>query len=81
MIMIMLKHCLVLKIKITQIMVNHKFLFTTINKESGLAFSTDTGGADLHGLGDLGFLGSLGRGLQKEKYIKYPGVYVFLFYI
>lgn len=74
--MFLLQHCLVFKLKgkkkkkITQMMVNHKILFTTIN-ESGLAFSTDTGGADLHGLGDLGFLCGLSRGLQKEKYIKY----------
>lgn len=36
--------------------------------ESGLAFSTDAGCADLHGLSDLGFLCSLGGGLQKEKH-------------
>lgn len=46
--------------------VYHKILFTTINKESGLAFSTNTGCADLHGLSDLGFLCSLGCGLQKK---------------
>lgn len=49
--------------KNTQMMVNHKILFTTIIKESGLALSTDAGCTDLHGLSDLGFLCSLGRGL------------------
>merc|ERR1719498_2349180 len=44
-------------------MVNHKTLFTTKINESGLAFSTDAGCADLHGLSDLGFLCSLGGGL------------------
>lgn len=37
--------------------------------ESGLAFSTDARCADLHGLSDLGFLCSLGGGLQKEKQV------------
>lgn len=44
-----------------------KFLFTTINSESGLAFSTDARCADLHGLGDLGFLCSLSSGLWEKK--------------
>lgn len=46
--------------------VDHKRLFTTIQRESGLAFSTDAGCADLHGLSDLGLLCSLGCGLQKK---------------
>lgn len=55
-----------------EMMVYHKILLTTINSESGslLAFSTDAGCADLHGLSDLGFLSSLGCGLQKEKHKK-----------
>merc|ERR1719300_273253 len=44
-------------------MVYHKTLFTTRNGKSGLAFSTHARSADLHGLGDLGFLCSLGGGL------------------
>lgn len=46
-------------------------LFTSINNESGLAFSSNTGRVDLHGLGDLGFLCSLARGLQKKKIHQY----------
>lgn len=62
------------KLEMTQMMVNQKILFTTINNESGLTFSTDAGCTDLHGLGDLGFLCSLGSGLEKEKHIKYNTV-------
>lgn len=47
-------------------MVYQKILFTTIISESDLAFSTDTGCADLHGFSDLGFLCSLGRGLESK---------------
>lgn len=47
-------------------MVNQKTLLTTMIGETGLAFSTNAGSADLHGLGDLGFLCSLGGGLDTE---------------
>lgn len=49
-----------------QMMVYQNVLFTTIISESDLAFSTNAGGANLHGFSDLGFLCSLGRGLQTE---------------
>lgn len=45
-------------------MVYQNVLFTTIISKSDLAFSTNTGCANLNGFSDLGFLCGLGRGLQ-----------------
>lgn len=70
--MILQQCCFVFKLQITQMMINLKILFTTLNSESGLAFSTDARCADLHGLGDLGFLCSLSGGLQKNTFSTKP---------